>query len=327
MTLGYTWFVGRVVNIFEPEKRFGVKVRCFGIHSFNISELPTEHLPWAEVLNPQSVRLYPGDIVMGYFQDRDKQKPVVYGKIEGIIPFGTKTETYLGELTELEKAQLPKAAQNVLIKQEGKPSINPLAMGEAEALQFTPVHVANENRAHVCDISNEMIRSASWVRLKFSEFMDLIRKGIRALLAALGASPEGVSARFKELAVAVSRELKKVQQIFKDIQNALEVFNGFIRKVRQLIEYILSLPAKLLALLQDCLKNLYASLTKGFAELFKSTGGSSDFSAITELAGEVKNTVQAAVVTAGKAAETAALTASTVATAGAAVQTTKAFKI
>ena len=183
----YTWFVGRVVNVFEPEKRGGVKVRCFGIHSFNTSELPTEHLPWAEVINPMSgAPLYLGDIVVGYFQDRDRQKPMIYGKIEGIWPEG---QEYLGELTALEEQLLPAAAKNILVKQPGKSSINPLALGEADALRYTPVHVANENRAHVCDISNDMQRAASWVRLRFSEFMNLIRNAIRAALNVLGLTP------------------------------------------------------------------------------------------------------------------------------------------
>lgn len=323
--LGYIWFVGRIVNIFDPEKLGRVKIRIFGRHSFDINELPTEHLPWSNVSGGFSAsRTFEiGDIVYGYFEDRDGQKPFILSKIESIK---TQREPYLGELTQEEKNKLPIAAKKIFVEFPGQPG-NPLILGEETSFPFTTVHIANENRVHVCDITNEMQRSAAWVRLKFSEFMKFIRDGIRALLAALGTSPEGVSARIKELAQAVVRGLKKVQKVLATIQEAIAVFNNFIKKVNELIAYILSLPANLIAMLRDCLNNLYASLSKGFSDLFKDTNLGGDFSAIVQVAQETQKTINSAVETTAKAAESAALLASTVATVGTAGQQLKRFKI
>ena len=129
------------------------------------------------------------------------------------------------------------------------------------------------------------------------------------------------------MANAVAREAKKVRQILNNINEAADVFNSYVAKVQQLIEYLLSLPEKVLKFLSECLDNLYRSLSKGFAELFTSSGGSSDISALTNAASEVQKTLSAAVETTGKLAESALLAASTAATAGAVVQSTKAFKI
>ena len=70
----------------------GLKVRIYGYHPADITELPNENLPWAQILlSPQggsgkanrgkSVRVSPvGDTVMGFFLDGDDaQLPVVMG--------------------------------------------------------------------------------------------------------------------------------------------------------------------------------------------------------------------------------------------------------
>lgn len=314
----FTWFVGRVVDVFDPRQKGRVRVRCFGFHSLDVTELPTEHLPWAEVSNWNSgVRVELGDIVIGYFFDRDRQKPIIHGKFEGIWD----GENVTGELTPKQIEKLPQTAKTIYLKTVGQPTTHLLARGTVTG---TPIGIANNNRAHVCDISNDMKRAAAWVRIKFSEFMTLIRNAIRAALTALGLSPDGTSARLKELATAVAREAKKLREILKTINDATEVFNQYVLRVRELIEFILSLPEILLKLLSDCLSNLYKSLSKGFSELFTDIGGTSDFTAIKEAASEIQKTISAAVETTGKVAESAALVTSTVATVGAPA---KAFKL
>ena len=95
---GLLWWVGQVA----PEKAQGdqingagwgnrVKVRIMGYHPHSLEELPDEDLPWAQVLLPStagsgkggratSVKLSPGDNVMGFFMDgEDAQLPVIFG--------------------------------------------------------------------------------------------------------------------------------------------------------------------------------------------------------------------------------------------------------
>ena len=97
---GFRWWIGQVA----PEEAQGdqlkqsgsawgcrLKVRIFGYHPPNETELPNKDLPWAHVLlSPQagsgkanrgrSLRVSPGDTVLGFFLDGDDaQLPMIMG--------------------------------------------------------------------------------------------------------------------------------------------------------------------------------------------------------------------------------------------------------
>ena len=95
---GFRWWIGQV----GPEKchqtqingggwGYRYKVRIMGYHPQSENELPSDDLPWAQVLLPpdagsgaqnrgRSVRIAPGDTVMGFFLDGDNaQLPVIQG--------------------------------------------------------------------------------------------------------------------------------------------------------------------------------------------------------------------------------------------------------
>ena len=95
---GFRWWIGQIAPI-EAQKsqqegkgwgnRF--KTRILGYHPFSKEDLPDDDLPWASVLLPptsgsgganffHSVRIRPGDVVMGFFLDGDNaQIPVIFG--------------------------------------------------------------------------------------------------------------------------------------------------------------------------------------------------------------------------------------------------------
>lgn len=81
-------FYGVVEDVNDPEKTGRVRVRCYGFHSENKSNIATEHLPWATVAMPvtsssssglgSSHGLLAGASVIGFFRDGDEcQDPVV----------------------------------------------------------------------------------------------------------------------------------------------------------------------------------------------------------------------------------------------------------
>jgi len=95
---GFRWWIGQV----PPESAHGdqinkggwgnrFKVRIMGYHPYDITELPNEDLPWAQVListtagsgagnNATTVKIAPGDVVFGFFLDGDNaQIPVIMG--------------------------------------------------------------------------------------------------------------------------------------------------------------------------------------------------------------------------------------------------------
>lgn len=95
---GLYWFIGVVEDNLDPEKSGRVRVRCFGIHTEDLSKIPTDYLPWALVgvsTNSSSSdigSIVIGTIVYGRFLDgQEMQLPLV----EGIIP-GLHLDTNTG---------------------------------------------------------------------------------------------------------------------------------------------------------------------------------------------------------------------------------------
>jgi hypothetical protein len=92
----FVWWIGIVESIKDPLKTGRVRVRCFEWHSKDKNVLPTDDLPWAQVLMPVTstsnsgvgnspTGLINGSWVMGFFLDgEDGQRPMVMGTIPGI---------------------------------------------------------------------------------------------------------------------------------------------------------------------------------------------------------------------------------------------------
>ena len=92
---GFLWFYGVVEDRQDPYMIGRVKVRCFGHHTDNKITLPTEDLPWAQVMLPVTsagisgigqtpMGLVEGSHVFGFFRDGEaRQEPVVMGSMPG----------------------------------------------------------------------------------------------------------------------------------------------------------------------------------------------------------------------------------------------------
>jgi len=93
---GFTWFVGVVEDRLDPSMLGRVRVRCFGWHTDDKVEIPTEALPWAMPMNTinsgqtnnigqSPTGMIEGTWVVGFFLDGDRaQEPVVMGTIATI---------------------------------------------------------------------------------------------------------------------------------------------------------------------------------------------------------------------------------------------------
>ena len=92
------WFFGVVEDRNDPLKLGRVRVRCYYWHTDDKGKLPTDGLPWAQVVTPitnpamgdvgqSPTGLVEGTWVFGFFMDGQLgQKPMVLGSIPG-IPF------------------------------------------------------------------------------------------------------------------------------------------------------------------------------------------------------------------------------------------------
>ena len=88
----FDWFIGVVEDTNDPKKLNRVKVRCFGYHTDDKSEVSTEDLPFATVMMPatspsvegigQNHQLLSGSWVVGFFRDGPSaQDPIILGSI------------------------------------------------------------------------------------------------------------------------------------------------------------------------------------------------------------------------------------------------------
>ena len=92
---GFVWFTGVVEDRNDPSKLGRVKVRCLGLHTESLVDIPTKDLPWAHIMqstNNPSMQglgntpsfLVEGSWVVGFFLDAvEKQQPLIIGSLPG----------------------------------------------------------------------------------------------------------------------------------------------------------------------------------------------------------------------------------------------------
>ena len=90
---GFVWFLGVVEDRNDPAQLGRMRVRCFGFHTDDKGQIPTEELPWAVPLQDVTsaaingigqspTGLVEGSWVVGFFLDGERaQEPVVMGSI------------------------------------------------------------------------------------------------------------------------------------------------------------------------------------------------------------------------------------------------------
>ena len=90
-----TWFFGVVEDRNDPEEKGRVRVRVFGDHTEDKTKIPTESLPWAQVMMPvtsasiggigeSATGIVQGSWVVGFYMDGDsRQSPLIMGTIPG----------------------------------------------------------------------------------------------------------------------------------------------------------------------------------------------------------------------------------------------------
>jgi hypothetical protein len=279
------WY-GQVEDRDDPLKMGRLKVRIFGWHSLDKNQAPTELLPWAQAqisLNGPGAYAAPrlNEIVTGYFIDGVAgQTPIVTGVIPG-INLELKT-TPPGE---------PKPPEGVVVQAEDTPSIAPLARG---VVVNSIIAKTNADVVHVCDISLQVKQVTGWIRVKFGQVVDAIRKGIRAILAALGFDPTGEASAAISFLKKIASYIKFINDIIEEVLNWREIIFEVARLARAIIDWILNLPAKLLELLRDCLSNLYAAIAGGFTEILSLGlgGAGSSASEISSAINDITNGAQ-----------------------------------
>jgi hypothetical protein len=282
----FIWWTGIVEDVNDPLKIGSVRVRIIGVHSEDKKLVPTESLPWAQVMLPTNganTTSGPreGDWVMGFFQDGEyAQIPVVMGLFPGIE--SVQSSIVYREAAAREGGPQNKPRPSQVDRVVGEPTTVRISRG---ILTGTLVNVTNQDRKHVCDITPEVKKATNWIRGQFGVVIKALRDGIRLLLKALGFEPSGELTKLIQLAKAIAREIKYIADVISEINMMTRELIEIAQQIRAMIDYILSLPEKIRKFLTECLASFLKAISTGIADLFaKPTLGisSGDFAALTQ---------------------------------------------
>jgi hypothetical protein len=181
----------------------------------------------------------------------------------------------------------------------GKPNTPRLSQG---VITGTGVEDSNKKVEHVCDFISEMQKNIN-LKKYTKAIANKIREAIRAIMRLLGFSDAtGQYSWLIDKLKSFAREAKRIQkEIIQPIIDFEKYVLAYITKLRAMIAYILSLPARLLALLQDCLQkflkliaNIFSDIGAGFSEGLSDSSFQEVIDAAKEAAGAAVDTVKAA---------------------------------
>jgi len=168
----------------------------------------------------------------------------------------------------------------------GQPSLNAAARG---IVNGTSVGNTNKQLAHVCDFVSEMQKNIELKKF-LKAVANQIREGIRAIMRLLGITDAtGQYSWLIDKLKSIARELKRIQkEIIQPIIDFEKYVLAYITKLREIVQWILGLPARFLALLRDCLSRLLKLIGSVFSDFFAELSGGQTNSELTELVSAAK---------------------------------------
>lgn len=282
----YISWVGVVENIDDPLKNGRVKVRIFGWHTDDLIKLPTAVLPWATMTQSSTGTFsapVPGDFVNGYFADgRSAQNPYVLSVLPGVRdlvtnPWDTSRGFSPQPLFPSEKAEPNAPVMNPAIADAVAKNPTTNSYISKGIVAGTGISLTNSSLSHVCDfryqldfnigisglinpvtaiteaIKNGKNNAANFIAMMIKKLNDTIRTAVKALVKAMNLDPTGQVASVYAIVKAKLDDINTfIKQIAEYVEIAATVYY-LIRDINQIVDYLKSLPARFLAIVQDCI--------------------------------------------------------------------------
>lgn len=272
----FVWWTGVVEDRDDPLQIGSVRVRIIGLHSENPSLVPTESLPWAQVLQPvtgagTTSGPREGDWVFGFFQDGDyAQIPVVVGIFPGIE--SVQSQTIYKEVAAKKGAEkTPVSSQTDRVV--GEPTSVRMSRG---VLEGTLTNVLNQNLSHACDVKGPIKTAIDWANATNAVTMKALNDTIKSLATSLGQDGSGLISIAINTLKKIRTFLQWIQSILRDVQKWSNTVRNYITVVRAVIDYINNLPNRLQKFLSECLTKVTAGIMVFIGSLF-SVSGIEDF--------------------------------------------------
>ena len=187
---------------------------------------------------------------------------------------------------------------------KGSTNISIYATGNG-ATANTGLKKSNQNLAHACDSSTYVGMAIYQAGAIGGQVIQAVRNAIKAVLAYFGVNPSsnGLVSQLKKIA----HYIQDATKFIKDITDAINGFIAYVNAIKQLLAYILSLPAVLLTYFKDCIATLKKQLVAGFQSALDNTPDPNQ-AAIDDLKNTIKD-VQGSIGQFTKAVGTLAATA------------------
>lgn len=331
--IGKSW-IGVVENIDDPLKLGRVKVRIFGYHTEDLIALPTAALPWSTLMTGPNMSgsfnvPEPGSYVSGYFSDGEStQNPYIVAVLPGVRnlkdnPWNTNIgfspqPLFPGNPAEPDAPVMPDAIADAA---KSNPTTNSYISRGIVA--NTGISLTNSSLGHVCDfrynlnfsvgslglinpitaIQNAMKsgknKAAMLISSIISQLNDKLRLVIKSILVTLNLDPSGILSSAYSYVKNIVRQINEITLKIAKVVETVSAVYYLIQDIQQIITYLKSLPARFLAMLQDCIAN-FTSAIKNFT------------SQVLAIPGAIGNSVQSVASNLGGSADSllSSLTAS-----------------
>lgn len=274
-----------------------------------------------------------GDYVFGFFMDGlSSQAPTMLGVFSAMpqaepapgTGFSAIAKAYSPGVTAEEikkdeetKAAIPAVAPAMKLNRVGQPT----TPANAFTVANTVTGFTNSNLAHSCDfrflinigdlnvglvenpitlieraIQNSKNKAAAMIRALLSQLLSNFRIALKTITVSLNLDPTGqLASAFSKVREAV-RTLNYYSRKLAEMVGEVALVVAFISELRQIVEWIRSLPEKVLGLLRDCLAVFNRAITAATGQIQAIPGQVSTglVAAFQNLESEVKVTVQQA---------------------------------
>ena len=329
----FVWWTGVVEDCSDPLNLGRCKCRIFGWHTENLSLIPTKDLPWALPLLPTNSATTisapkEGEYVMGFFTDGlSGQSPVMMGVVPGIPQTAPTEGKGFSPLAKLHnnpdtitivnrEPATPNAAPAMVQQRVGRPTVPT----NSYTANGTMLSVTNSNLTHACDfkflinfadlnigiiqnpitlieqsIAASKNKAAAIMSAAIARIVESFRIVIRGLLVTLNLDPSGQIARAVSTARYYVRQINYYSKLIAEYIGTAALVVSLIQELTQIIEWIKTLPAKVLALLQDCLSTFTRGITEATSQI--STIADQVGGSLTTAFVELKETAESTVAT------------------------------
>lgn len=270
-----------------------VKVRVYGIHPDNNEEVPTEDLPWSQVrVSPSqgvlNSHLREGQMVSVEFPNgMGTQAPIVTGLLHGLVrPKTKKTANYKPKAFEnnsKKPVQIDPPA-GVTPVDERVSTLGAAAIGDIKNMA---VYRTNSVLEHGCDFrffftlprldiglpeladAIKQLKDA-WKNGKNTAMMVMrgvisiinaqLKKVLDAILAALSFDPTGILSKTYHLGKMIIRDIADLLKQIAEYVETISFFYNLVTNINVIINYLKSLPAKIIAVIKQCLEQFTQSI-------------------------------------------------------------------